>query len=493
MGIFSDQPKLTREDLAHDLHRPQYHFLPPPNWMNDPNGLIQWKGQYHLFYQYNPNGPFWGTIHWGHATSRDLVHWTDRPIALAPTPGGADENGCWSGCAIDHDGMPSLIYTGVSSAAGPPDDQRPCLATSADDDLLVWHKHPGNPIIRQPPSNLALTIFRDHCVWHEDDGWYQIIGAGLQGGGGAALLYRSQDLRQWDYLHPLCIGDQRDRSGVWTGTGWECPQLIALNGQRYLLFSAWDNGHTLYSVCLTGDYRDHRFIARETYKLDWGDHYYYAPQVMVDDQGRHLMWGWIQEGRSREAQIAAGWSGVMSLPRILSQGPDKRVNCAPAPEMHRLRADHFHLGNLKLSPQSGNPLDEIEGDCLELLAEFEHTHTGMVELKLRCAPDGAEETLLSYEWTTDRILLDRTRSSLDVSCQHAIQGGLVGLSDGEPLRLHVFLDRSVIEIFVNGRFCLTSRIYPTRHDSQRVSLSASGSYLQVRSLDVWSLRSIWSA
>ena len=115
-----------RTQLAADHHRPLIHFSPPANWLNDPNGMIDWDGVFHLFYQYNPNGPLHGTIHWGHASSADLVHWTDHPIALAPTPGGPDAEGCWSGCAVDNNGTPTFVYTGVNP-------QTVCLAVSADD------------------------------------------------------------------------------------------------------------------------------------------------------------------------------------------------------------------------------------------------------------------------------------------------------------------------------------------------------------------------
>src|ERR687893_1789285 len=110
------------ERLSQDPHRPRYHFLPPANWMNDPNGLIQWNGEYHLFYQHNPFGPLWGNMHWGHATSSDLVHWTHQPIALAPTPGSPDEDGCYSGCMVVNGGMPTIIYTGLHGH-----DQYPCF------------------------------------------------------------------------------------------------------------------------------------------------------------------------------------------------------------------------------------------------------------------------------------------------------------------------------------------------------------------------------
>src|SRR5689334_3008427 len=159
----ADRSPETQIGPSRDPQRPGYHFLPPANWMNDPNGLIHWRGVYHLFYQYNPNGPFWGTIHWGHAVSTDLVHWEHLPIALSPTVESSDEDGCWSGCAVDDDGVPTLIYSGHRAGA-----QRACLATSSDG-LLTWQKHPGNPVIVEPPAGLHLVEFRDHCVWREDD------------------------------------------------------------------------------------------------------------------------------------------------------------------------------------------------------------------------------------------------------------------------------------------------------------------------------------
>ncbi len=158
---------VQRQGLAGDPHRPQYHFLPPANWMNDPNGLLQWKGQYHLFYQYNPHGPFHAHIHWGHAVSADLVHWTDLPIALTPTAERADAHGCWSGSAIDNNGTPTLLYSGLHP-------QVVCMATS-DDDLLTWHYYQGNPVIAGPPAELQTETgghFRDPFVWKEGDYWY---------------------------------------------------------------------------------------------------------------------------------------------------------------------------------------------------------------------------------------------------------------------------------------------------------------------------------
>lgn len=144
---------------ARDRHRPGYHFLPTANGMNDPNGLLQWQGTYHLFYQYSPHGAFWGTMHWGHARSRVLLHWEHLPVALAPDPDGPDANGVFSGCAVVADGMPALISTGVRGSA-----QLPCLAFPEDAEFLRWRRYNGNPVIAAPPAEIETTIFRDHAV-----------------------------------------------------------------------------------------------------------------------------------------------------------------------------------------------------------------------------------------------------------------------------------------------------------------------------------------
>jgi beta-fructofuranosidase len=221
-----------RRELEDDPHRPHYHFLPPANWMNDPNGLLQWKGQYHLFYQYNPDGPVHERIHWGHAVSSDLVHWADLPIALAPTPGRADADGCWSGCAIDNHGIPTLIYSGVHP-------QVVCLATG-DDDLLTWEYYPGNPVIAGPPAEFLAGTgghFRDPFVWKEGDSWYLLIGSKREGVGGMLRLYRSPDLTTWHYLYPLLVGDASILHPVWMGVMWECPDFLTFGDRRVLLFS----------------------------------------------------------------------------------------------------------------------------------------------------------------------------------------------------------------------------------------------------------------
>jgi beta-fructofuranosidase len=471
----------SRELLAADPHRPQYHFLPPSNWMNDPNGLIQWKGQYHLFYQYNPFAPVWGSIHWGHALSDDLVRWRDLPIAIAPTPGSVDEHGIFSGCGFDADGVPTVLYTGVRKPGDGPRIELPCLATSAAEDLVTWQKYPGNPVIASPPPGLDVLGFRDHGVWKEDGAWYQVIGSGIRGIGGTVFLYRSADLVHWEYVHPICIGDRNE-----TGDIWECPDLFQLGDRHILTVSPIPLHKTLYFV---GNFREHKFQVLHQGAVDDGG-YFYAPQSFTDDRGRRIMFGWLWEGRDQTLQRAAGWAGVMSLPRVLLPRSDGALGVQPAPELQTLRGRHARLGEATISPASTTSVD-LQGAALEIVAEFLPGQAAQFGLKVRCAPDGSEQTLIAYDTDTGWLSINREHSSLEMAVHREPRGTHVHLTDRENLTLQVFVDHSVVEVYANARACLTSRIYPSRADSVGVELFAHGGAARLQKLEAWEMGSIW--
>jgi len=456
--------------------------------MNDPNGLIQWKGQYHLFYQYNPYGSFHAQIHWGQAVSSDLVHWTDLPIALTPTPERADTEGCWTGCAIDNNGTPTLLYSGVHP-------QVVCLATSADD-LLTWQYYPGNPVIDGPPVELRARTgghFRDPFVWKEGDYWYLLMGSKREGVGGMILLYRSLDLTTWEYLHPLLVGDASTFQPVWTGVMWECPNLLTFGDQRVLLFSVQGarENDLLYPLYVTGTFRDEQFLRGSQGKLVHGG-YFYAPQVLYDDQGRYIMWGWLMEGRSTSLLKEAGWSGVMSLPIIVAPLPGGRLSLEPAPELATLREQHWHYDGIELSEASNFLHDDSRDDCLEILAEFEPGQNCEFGLTLRCSSDDREQTRLVYQSASQQISIEREQSSVVAKGDREHDSVVVEADSGEVLKLHIFLDHSVLEVFVNGRRYVASRIYPECHDSLGLELFVRRGRVRVRSLDIWRLASIWN-
>ena len=464
-----------------DPHRPRYHFLPEANWLNDPNGLIQWGGEYHMFYQYNPNGPFHGTIHWGHAASTDLVRWRHLPVALAPSPGGPDQDGVWSGCAVDDDGTPTLIYSGNRGGG-----QRACLATSADG-MLTWQKYPGNPVIAEPPAGLELIATRDHSVWREGGAWHQLMGSGIVGQGGTALLYRSADLREWEYLHPLLIGDRQRHEPIWTGGMWECPDFFALGDKHALIVSVWDNDVLYYSAAMVGSYRDGRLTPEVEHKLDYGDRHFYAPQSFTDAQGRRIIFGWLHEGRSREAQIASGWSGAMSLPRVLSLGPSGQVCMNPAPELAALRGEHTHGEAIDMLAGQQVALPGVGGDTLELLVELAPAREGFCGVLVRCSPDGHEQTRIGYDAARQQLVVERAQASLDPTVDRTPHVAPLALGSGEALRLRIFLDRSVLEVFANERIAITSRIYPTLAGSTGVALLAEREGAQLLGFDAWNL------
>jgi beta-fructofuranosidase len=454
-----------RQKLANDPHRPCFHFLPPSNWMNDPNGLIYWQGQYHMFYQHNPNNPFWGDIHWGHVVSDDLVHWKDLPPALIPDASPVDNGGCWSGCAIDNNGVPTFFYTGVKNGV-----QGTCVATS-DADLIRWQKDEANPIVVAPKlPGYNQTQYRDPYLWREGDTWHQVIGTEVRGRG-EVLLYRSSNLRDWEYLHPL-IPDEI-RSSLEDGADiCECPNFFALGDKYVLIFSVWRNHVLHYPVAFVGEFKDLRFYPESMQRLDWGQYCFYAP-LSFKTNDRRLMFGWLQEQRSKEEQIAAGWSGVMSLPRVLTI-ENGRLKLDFAPELQLLRKDELELSNFALG--NTQTLEGMKSDRLELQATFSKStaqHSGVI------LHHGDEKIVVAVDWSTNELVVETP--------QQAYRGTFAQLTD--KVDLHLFADNSVLELLANREVALTCRVYP-KQTGGRVELFSEGGS-QIVKLNAWTLASIW--
>jgi beta-fructofuranosidase len=466
--------RALRRRLGVDRHRPRYHFTAPANWLNDPNGLIAWNGRYHVFYQYNPAGPFHNAIHWGHAVSDDLVTWTDEPVALSPSPDGPDRDGCWTGCAVDDDGTPTVLYTGGDGRT-----QLPCLATADDPDLRRWTKHEDNPVIEASPDDVDVletehwrAEFRDHSVWRRGGTWYQLVGTGIEDRGGATLLYSSPDLRDWRYEGPLLVEDGAP------GTVWECPELLGLDDADLLHVS--DHDTVRYFL---GTVRDGEFDVDREGVLDHGD--FYAPQSLRNGD-RHLTLGWLPEARDPSAQWDAGWSGALSLPRVLSVGADGRLRQRPATEVERLRERRIASAGPTALDDRRREL-EASGNALEVELAVALDGAEAFELSVFESPDGTERTPIRYT-REGELVVDRSSSSLADGVATEPQRMTVTPYDA-PLSLRAFLDGSVVELYANERHCLTSRVYPTRADSTGLSVTAQGGRATVQSLSVWRLRS----
>lgn len=476
----------TLAGLALDPRRPQFHFLPAANWMNDPNGPIYWKGSYHMFYQYNPNGAFWGDMHWGHAVSSDMVHWKHLPVALSPTPGGADADGCFTGTAVIQNGQVEMMYTGVRSAseyeATIKDGahsllETQCFATSTDPQLVNWTKLPV-PVIAAPPRALQVNGFRDPSPWRQGDWWYTVIGSGVANQGGAVLLYKSKDLRNWEYVHVLAGRNQNeaktfDPYDPWDV--WECPEFFALGSKHVLICSTggkayWQSGQLTPETM--------QFHAEQSGILDYGS--FYAPKTQLDKSGNRILWGWIQETRPLEQYKAAGWAGMMSLPRVLTLSSDGKLKTRVATEVNALRKREELLDVSSGEEKTQRQIDSmrINENCGEILCSVRRTSESF-SLSLL----GSVEAL--SPWLT--IKYDPNHSDellIDARPIPAFPG------DRENIELQLYVDSSVIEIFVNQQSACTKRFYPSGDDPQDLRLKWTGKTTNIAHLSVWQVKPI---
>ena len=335
----SARPDVAATDLAAraalDPHRPAFHFVAPAGWLNDPNGLTQRDGWYHLFYQYNPFAAVHDRIHWGHARSTDLMHWEHLPIALEPGDG-PDVDGCWSGVLVDDGGVPTLVYSGRHDGI-----ELPCVATGSAD-LLEWTTDAANPVIPAPPSDLDIVAFRDHCVWREpgSDGSPRALASDHRRRhprdrrDRAALRVRRPALVA---VRRTAAGRGRERSATHSsgldrddvGVRRPVPRRIREDATDVLVFSAWDDGVTHHPLYWTGDYRGDRFEPRALHRLDLGGRFFYAPQSMRDEAGRRthvrLDAGGTDGCRRRRRWMVRGdvaaARGLRGCGRIAAPGP----------------------------------------------------------------------------------------------------------------------------------------------------------------------------
>jgi len=439
-------------------YRPKYHFIAPAQWMNDPNGPIFYKGEYHLFYQHNPYGEMWGNIHWGHAKSKDLVNWEHLPIALAPSVKKGEEH-CFSGCCVINNNIPSIIYTSIGPSKLPSTGAEQWLAVSHDD-MITWEKYSNNPIMTlNLHRNLDIREWRDPYIWQDNNIWYAVLGGHIhESRHGVVLLYKSKDLLTWEFLHPLLMGDQK------TGSNWECPNFFPL-GNKYILIVS-PHRKVIYTI---GNYKNCKFTPSKWHILDYG-RVFYAPNTMLDNTGRRIMWGWIKGGG------IGGWNGCLTLPRILTLDPHGYLKIEPAPELKMLRSRHFQLDKMMITNNLKNILKGIKGSCLEIKAEFELIDANSFGFKVVGLEDNTNEFIIGYNNSKKQLYAGRKKSQLNF------------LKGEERLRIHTFIDKSVVEIYVNSRECITSRIYPKKIDIIKINLFAERGSVRLLSLNAWELK-----
>ena len=309
--------------------RPRLHFTARRGWINDPHGVVRHDGGYHLFFQHQPAGTVWANgIVWGHATSPDLLHWTEQEPALEPEPG---EGGCWSGSLVAGPEGPAILYTSAPSTGSA---DLPLIRLAHGDDRLAAWRRDAAVGVAAPAGTLA---FRDPAAWRDGDGWAMVVGASLPGDAGpmgAALLYRSPDLRTWTYEGPVAdaAGLVRDAGGRLAdlGTMWECPHLFEVDGSWVLLFSVWDRGTLRHATVAVGDLDGGRFTARDWHRFTHGE-VLYATTTFVDADGRRCVVSWLRDDPRWEPD-GRDRAGATSLPYVVRVTGD-RLTAALHPEI----------------------------------------------------------------------------------------------------------------------------------------------------------------
>ncbi len=336
---------------------PSLHARPRSGWLNDPNGIVRWRDRWHVFFQHNPYAAVHDQIHWGHLSSPDLATWTEHPVAFAPTPGGPDEFGCWTGVFVPGLDRPAVAYSGV------PDSSRQsvsCIRYALDDELDTW----GPPIVvGETPRHADVEVMRDPFVFTWQGRRWALHGARLSGDRGAVLLFSCDDIEHWEFVD---VWLAHDADPMWDSVAsdvWECPQLVWVEGRPVVILSL-QLDHALGDVvAVEGEVVDDdgvpRFVPAGVSRLDLGDAFY-APQAVQD--GEHpLLFGWIlQEDRFEEGDLVAG---CLSFPRRLARAADGTLVCRIEPAVDSLRraASGPQRGPQRIALPSAAVVDVVEG------------------------------------------------------------------------------------------------------------------------------------
>jgi beta-fructofuranosidase len=464
-----------------DPHHPVAHLRPPRNWINDPNGLVFHDGHYHVCYQYNPYGATHANMHWGHFRSPDLLSWEPLPIALSPTPGGVDGDGCFSGNAVS-DGDRLVAFYSAHLVARSPQHQPVTCAVSHDGGTTFSTR--GELLIPELPE--GCTMYRDPYVWRDGDGWRMLVGAAFADGRAAALLYESPDLETWTYRGPFATRHPEPVGGTeeLTGEGWECPQYLpAAGGQAALIFSTWtEPTGPMRVAALIGEEHDGHFKAGAPVWVDHGPDCY-APALLRAPGGRRLLWGWSWEARDQAWAIAGGWAGVLTLPREIHVGGDGMLRQRPATELLALRGERTVQAEGATHGPEPVELGSV-GRAFDLTARLEPT--GTAGLRLVTTPDGSEYLDIRLDPDAGELVVDRYHASLDPRAH----GGAYRMPcpTGRPVDLRVIVDHSIAEVFLTttGQV-LTLRFYPTGQDPWRLQArTAPGTRLGF-TVDAWEL------
>jgi fructan beta-fructosidase len=510
LGPHTDEIVATYQEQ----YRPKYHFTPKANWMNDPNGLVYNNGQWHLFYQHNPWGNRWGHMSWGHAVTRDLVHWGHLPIALyeEENENGSDTTMIFSGSAVvDRSNQYKIcpegtkecmvaFYTSHVHDGGEGIVQHQSMAYSSDNGT-TWTKYAGNPII-----DLKEKDFRDPKVfWHQQSQqWIMLV---VLPNEHKVLFYGSKNLTIWDKLSEF--GGVGDISKV-----WECPDLFELKVMNDVGVSRWilvvsggnDSKFTGAMQYFIGHFDGQKFTLAEgetgSHYLDHGRDFYAGVTWNDDPYNRRMMIGWMNNWDYANDIPTTPWKSAMSIPRRLTMfkmDDEYKLYQTPVREIENKRGKYGGYSDLKLpcDPKMFDNIAFTSGEIQAILAPFGPLVAEEFGIKVFQSKNEAgeviEETVIGYDPAKEFLFIDRSRSgNVDFNEKFSSRDAVpLKMRDGKII-LHVFIDECTIEVFANnGEVVLSSQVFPTMNQG-RIELYTKGAGRAVaESYNAWQYKSIW--
>ena len=454
----------AREALLEDPFRPTFHFVCPEGIAMpfDPNGAIYWRGRYHLFYIFQDSRSGVRSDHWGHVSSADLFHWRHHPTSLI--------DGMYSGnCFVNREGNPTICYHQVGLGNS--------IAISLDESLDRWEKLESNPIT---PHTVEGDQYHgkysswDPFAWVEKGNYYAIFG------GSRPAIVKSKKLDgEWKYVGDLFA---HGIEGVDLEEDVSCPELFPL-GSKYVLLCI---SHRLGCRYYIGDWRDEKFYPETHGSMSWVDNSFFAPESLLDDKGRRIMWAWIMDEPHFGVRMKSGWSGTLSLPRVLSLDENSNLMIEVPQEIESLRYDEFSVSESTIGSDRDLLIEGLYGNQLEIELELSSDDADSFGIKVCVSETGTEETLIGYDYRASSLFLD-TSNSGPQNTPKAVESAPLSLALGDPLHLRIFIDRSVVEVFANRRQAIARRIYPADAASLSVKLFSRGGDTRLTYLKSWKI------
>ncbi|KUK94163.1 MAG: Sucrose-6-phosphate hydrolase [Thermotogales bacterium 46_20] len=484
-GIFVFGESELGELYESDSLRPRYHFTPVSGWLNDPNGLAHWQGYYHMFYQYNPFKPVWGTMHWGHAISKDLVHWKHMPIFLHrdDVECDEDESGAFSGSAYPDGNRLAVMYT----KHWDPRFHRDKIAQSQYVVVThdgINHEPVGSHAVIEPGEESLPNDFRDPKIFKEEDGlWGAVVGGSLDNKG-RVILYRSKDLKNWSFSSVLYTCDENWARMV------ECPELLKLDGKHVLLISLVhyvEEIATYHAFHMVGRITDDTFEPDIVEKSDFGDDFY-AAQTFIDDSGRRILIAWTKAYSDHDRTINRKWAGIQTIPRQLSLNEKGRLRMEPVPEIAALRTAvtpdielrETTLGDAQLTAKL--PSDSFE---MEMSCSIDHPEDA---IEIIIGSEDKKGEYISIGLNSERRLFIEVSVKEASDCSY--HETLPLSDDVRSIDLRIFFDRSIVEVFADDYTISGTRKF--RFGNMKRHLAVLGHPgVFIESLSVWEMSSIW--